>query len=208
MKNCKNYRSTAAQRSYMIRRIALTGVLSGVSTVLMFLSFSVPLVPSFLKFDISEMPALLASFAFGPVEGVMVCLIKNLINLAFTTTGGVGELSNFLLGACFVAPAGIIYKITKTRRSAVISSLTGAFLMASLSVPINYYLTYPVYAKFMPLETIIGMYQKINPSVDGLFMCLLTFNVPFTFIKGLADVIITFLIYKRISPLLHGKNHA
>ncbi len=188
-------------KSYMIRRIALTGVLAAVSAVLMMISFSVPFVPSFLKFDISEMPALFAAFVFGPIEGISVCLVKNLINLPFTTTGGVGELANFLLGAAFVAPAGIIYRMKKTRLMAFASSISGAVLMSLVSVPINYFITYPVYTKVIPLEAIIGMYQAINPSVNGLLGCLIMFNLPFTFVRGLCDVILTFLIYKRLSPL-------
>ena len=77
--------------------------------------------------------------------------------------------------------------------------------MAVLSLPINYFISYPFYETLMPREAIIGMYQAILPSVNSLFECLLVFNVPFTFAKGLIDCIITFLIYKRISPLIHGK---
>ena len=180
----------------------MVGILSAVASVLMMVSFSVPLVPSFLKMDLSEMPALLASYSMGPVAGVLVCLIKNLVNLPMTTTGGVGELANFLLGACFVVPAGIIYRMVKNRRGALLASLAGCVLMSVVSLPINYFLTYPVYAKLMPMEVIIGMYQAILPSVNGLLSCLLIFNVPFTLVRGLIDVAVTFLIYKRISPLI------
>ncbi len=197
----KNNHISAANAA---RRIAITGILAALSAVLMMLSFNIPVVPSFLKFDISEMPALLAAFAFGPVEGALVCLIKNLINLPFTTTGGVGELSNFLLGASFTVTAGIIYKIAKNRKGALWASLSGCLVMALLSVPINYFITYPVYTNFMPIEAIIGMYNAIIPGMDSLIKCLWVFNAPFTFFKGLCDVIIVFLIYKRISPLLHG----
>lgn len=188
-----------------IRYLAMTAILAAVSSVLMMLSFSVPLVPSFLKMDLSEMPALIASFSMGPVSGVLVCLIKNLINLPMTTTGGVGELANFLLGACFVVPAGLIYRFTKNRKGALLASLAGCVAMALISVPINYYLTYPVYAKFMPLEAIVGMYQAIVPGVNGLLECLLLFNVPFTLVRGILDSAVTFLIYKRISPLIKGR---
>lgn len=187
-----------------LRYLAMTAILAAVSSVLMMISFSVPLVPSFLKMDISEMPALIATFSMGPVSGVLVCLIKNLINLPMTTTGGVGELANFLLGVAFVVPAGVIYHFVKNRKGALIASLSGCIAMSLISVPINYFLTYPVYAQFMPLEVIIGMYQAILPSVDGLLSCLLIFNVPFTFVRGLLDAVLTFLIYKRISPLIKG----
>ena len=188
-----------------VRYLAMTAILAAVSAVLMMVSFSVPLVPSFLKMDISEMPALIATFSMGPVSGVLVCLIKNLINLPMTTTGGVGELANFLLGAVFVVPAGVIYHFVKNRKGALIAALSGCVAMSLISIPINYFLTYPVYATFMPIDTIIGMYQAILPSVDGLLSCLLIFNVPFTFVRGLLDAVLTFLVYKRISPLIKGK---
>lgn len=188
-----------------LRYITATAVLSALSTVLMMLSFSVPFMPSFLKLDFSELPALIASFSMGPVSGVLVCLIKNLLNLPFSTTGGVGELCNFLLGTCFVLPAGLIYRFRKNRRTALLAALLGAMVMAFASLPFNYFITYPMYMKFLPLEQIIGMYQAIFPGVNGLFQCLLIFNVPFTFLKGLLDTILTFLVYKRISPLIHGR---
>lgn len=195
----KNQLHNATTNKEKIFKLAMTGILSALATVLMFVSFSVPFMPSFIKFDVSELPALIAAFALGPIEGVVVCLVKNLINVTSTMTGGVGEFANFLLGASFVLPAGIIYKYKKTRKWALIGSLIGITLMAIVSLPLNYYVTYPMYTKIMPIDVIVGMYQKINPDVDGLFSCLLIFNVPFTFLKGLVDVIITFLIYKRIS---------
>lgn len=187
-------------------RLTVTAMLAAVATVLMFLDFSVPFMPPFIKMDISELPALLASFSLGPWYGVSVCLIKNLINCLRTTTGCVGELCNFLLGAIFVFSAGLIYKKFKhhkSRKGALIGSLVGAVAMAMLSVPLNYYLTYPIYSQFLPISQIVGMYQEINPSVNGLLECLVVFNMPFTLVKGLLDVGICFLIYKPLSPLLH-----
>lgn len=189
------------------RKLTVTAMLAAVASVLMFIDFSVPFMPSFIKMDVSEFPALLAAFALGPWYGVAVCLIKNLVNLiVHSSTGGVGELCNFLLGSFFVVPAGLIYAKNKTRKGAIIGSVIGAVCMALLSLPLNYYVTYPIYEKFMPIDVIVGMYQAINPNVDGLFACLLTFNVPFTFLKGMLDVLITVLIYKRLSPLLHGRS--
>ncbi len=186
------------------RKIAMTGMFSAVATVLMFLNFSVPFMPPFIKFDISELPALLASFSIGPWSGVAVCLIKNLINLIQTTTGGVGELANFLLGAAFVLPAGYFYRYARTRRSALLGSVIGVLLMAGIGVPINYFVTYPIYAKILPVEAIVGMYQAIFAGVDGLLSCLLVFNLPFTILKGAVNTALAFLLYKRISPFIKG----
>lgn len=201
----KSTKSGAYSQQKIITLVG-TAVLAAASAGLMFLDFSVPFMPGFIKMDVSELPALLAGFAYGPVSGVMVCLIKNLFNLIFhSSTGGIGELCNFLLGACFVLPASLIYKKSKNKKGAVLGAAIGAVLMAVLSLPINYYISYPVYQKFMPLEAIIEMYQAIFHGVDGLFECLLVFNVPFTLLKGLIDTLLCFLIYKPLSPVLHGK---
>lgn len=196
---------TTKTRKNYLRTLTVTGILSALGAVLMVLEFPVPFMPSFVKFDFSELPALLATFSMGPVSGVAVCLVKNLIHLPFTSTGGVGELCNFLLGICFVLPAGILYRIRKNRRAALVGSLIGTAAMALCSLPLNYFVSYPVYTKFLPLDAIIGMYQALLPGVDGLLQCLLVFNLPFTLLKGLVDTLLVFLIYKHLSPILHGR---
>ena len=184
-----------------------TAMLAAVATVLMYMEFPIPIMPAFVKLDVSELPALIASFAYGPVSGVLVCLIKNLIKLPSTSTAAVGELFNFVMGALFVGVAGIVYKRNKTRKGAIVGALLGALVMAVVSVPYNYFIVYPAYVVMyhLPLEAIIGMYQAINPSVDGLLTCLLVFNLPFTFVKGVLDAVLCFLIYKPLSPILHGR---
>lgn len=190
-----------------LHNVALTAMLSAIAFVLMLLEFPIPfLIPAFVKFDFSELPALLASFALGPIYGCVVCLLKNLIHLTVSTSGGVGELCNFLLGCAFVIPTGIIYKRKKNRKRALIGCAIGSLAMAALSFPLNYYISYPMYARIMPLEAILQQYQEIIPSADSLASCLLLFNVPFTALKGIVDTLIAFLIYKPLSPHLKGKS--
>lgn len=192
-------------RQHNVRYMTVTAMLSAVAFALMFFEFSIPfLVPSFIQMDLSELPALIGAFAMGPWYGVIICLIKNLIHLLITTTGGVGELSNFILGAAFVLPAGLIYQRKKTKKNAVIGAVLGAAFMALLSVASNYFIVYPVYTAFLPMDTILAMYQEILPSADTLLKCLVIFNMPFTFVKGMLSVIITLLIYKHISPIIKG----
>ena len=196
-----------------VRNLTVTGMLSAIGFILMFIDFSVPFMPSFIKMDLSELPALIASFALGPVYGVAVCLIKNLLHLTITTTGGIGELSNFILGAVFVLVAGIIYKFRKNKKSAIIGALLGALCMGLVSYPSNLFIVYPVYYNFMPKEVIVAAYQAIidaahiDLTLTGIGQCLLMFNVPFTFVKGLFSVIITLFIYKPLSPILKGRTH-
>ena len=128
-------------------------------------------------------------------------------------------MCNFLLGICFVIPAGLIYRCRKTRSGALAGALAGALIMALCSIPVNYFISYPVYTKFLPIDVIISMYQEIVqsfngllsragapfalPAVDGLLGCLIAFNAPFTLLKGLLDMGLCFLVYKPLSPLLH-----
>ena len=189
-----------------VRYMSVTAMLSAVAFILMFLDFSVPFMPAFIKMDLSELPALIGAFSMGPVCSILICLIKNVLHLFITTTGGVGELSNFLLGVAFVLPAGLIYRHKKSRRSALIGSLLGAVIMGVFSVVSNYFLVYPVYYNFMPEEAVLGAYQVIVPSMKNILQCLVCFNMPFTIVKGLFSVVITFLVYKHISPILKGAN--
>ncbi len=188
------------------RYIAVTGILAAVAFLLQFLEFPLPmLIPPFIKFDFSDLPALIGAFSLGPVCGIIIEFIKNLLHTTTSGSFGVGELSNFLLGAVFVGVAGLIYKKNTTKKGAVIASFAGAVAMAVASLPLNYLIVYPVYYKvFAPEEVVLGAYQAILPSMKSMFQSLVVFNMPFTFVKGLADVLITFLLYKRISPVIKG----
>ena len=194
-----------AQRTH---KLAVAGMLSAVAFVLMYVEFPIPaLIPAFVKLDVSDLPELLAAFALGPMWGVIVTLLKNVLFCVLHGTSSlyVGELFNFLLGSVFSFSAGLIYHRGKTRKSALIGALAGAALMALVSVPVNYFIVYPAYVQVykMPMEAIIGMYQEINPTANGLLECLVLFNLPFTFFKGILDVVLCFLVYKPLSPILH-----
>lgn len=189
-----------------LRYITVTAVFSAVAAVLMMLSFNVPLMPSFIKFDFSELPVLIASFAIGPLGGASVALIKNLINLIFTTTGGVGELSNFILSFVFAVTAGTIYKYHKTRRGAAAAALIAAFAMAVAGVFSNYFIIYPLFSLIgWKSEMVLGLYQAVNPNIRNLWQALFIFNMPFTFIKGMVTFALSLPIYKKLSPIIKGR---
>ena len=191
-------------------KLTVAAMLSAVAFILMFIEFPIPmLIPAFIKMDFSDLPALMGAFALGPVYGVVISFMKNLLHIVIkgTSTACVGELSNFILGAIFSAVAGYIYKHHKSRKTAIIGAVAGAVAMGVLSVPSNYFVVYPAYVQFyhMPLEAILGMYQAILPSADSLIKCLIIFNLPFTLVKGLLDAVLCMLIYKPLSPILHGR---
>lgn len=186
-----------------LRAWVVSALMGAIGFVLMMLEFGVPVVPSFIKFDVSELPALIASFAYGPLFGVLVCFIKNALHLLVTNTAGVGELANFLMGIFFVVPAGAIYRALKNRKGALIGSAVGAVSMGIGCVAVNYFISYPIYYQIMiPKAVILSAYQAILPWVDSIFVSLLIFNLPFTTVKGLIVALVCFLIYKKLSPIL------
>ena len=193
-----------------LRKLCVTAILSAIAVILQLLEFPIPfLIPSFVKMDFSELPALLASFSAGPLWGVAVCLIKNLVNLPTSGSMYVGELCNFLLGVALVVPAGVIYRCKKTRGGAILACVVGSILMALLSYPINYYISYPIYCQlFGGEERVLSAYQAILPSMPSLAVCIAVFNIPFTLVKALIDSLFTFVLYKPLSPLLKGKKES
>lgn len=189
------------------RKLVGTAMLSAVGAILMYIGIKLPFMPSFITLDMADLPALIGSFAYGPARGAVICVLKNLLHLLIqgSQTGGVGEISNALLGIFFVVPAGLIYSKMKTKKGAFIGALVGAVAMAIMSIFSNYYFVYPVYTNFMPMEAIIAAYSAINPKVTNLWQALIMFNMPFTFMKGMISLAISMLIYKPLSPILKGK---
>ncbi len=182
--------------------MAKIGILSAISFLLFIVDFAVPLFPGFLKMDFSDLPAIIAAFAIGPVAGILVEMFKNLLHLTMTSTGGVGELANFIVGCAFVVPAGLIYKKHKTKKIVLVALVVGIVSMVLTAVIMNYFVLIPLYSKFMPMDAIIGMAAAINPYVDGLKTLMWYVIAPFNLVKGIILAIITKLIYKKISHLL------
>lgn len=199
------------QEKTKITKLTVTAMLTAIAVVLQYMEVSVPLVPSFLKLDFSDIPELIGAFVISPMYGVIICFLKNLIHLPMTSSVAVGELSNFILGAVFVFVAGMIYKRNKTKKNALIASLTGAIAMAVLSVVTNYFVVYPVYAQLWAggdMQVILNMYKAILPASDTLLKSLIIFNLPFTFVKGIIVAIVTMIIYKPLSNLIVRMNNS
>lgn len=209
MKNITNKAGTGKKMNYGVRFTTMTAMLSAIAFILMYLEIPLPMImPDFIKFDFSDLPALIGTFAFGPVSGVIICLIKNLLHLMVSKSMFVGELSNFILGCAFVIPAGLIYHFKKTKMGGLLGGVIGAIFMGVFSVASNYFIVYPVYYKVaMPEEVILGAYQAIIPAMKSILQCLVCFNLPFTIVKGLISVAICMVFYKPISLVLKGRDN-
>lgn len=192
--------------SKKINTMVKIGILVAISVILMtFLEFPVPFFPEWLKIDLSDIPAMLGAFALGPVEAVIIELLKNILHIAVkgTTSGGVGELANFIIGASLVMPAAIVYMKNKTKNSALIGLIIGIILMTVIGSIANYYILIPIFAKIMPLKQIFSIAAIVNPKIKDTTTYIVYAVIPFNLIKGIVEAFITFILYKRLSGVLH-----
>lgn len=183
----------------MIYRVALTGIMAALAEVLMLLEIALPLMPGFLKYDFSDIPALFAGFACGPVAGVIVEFLKNLIHMPFSSTHNIGEVANFISGSIFVLTATMIYRRMKNKKGVVLSLVFGTVALTIATSFVNYFFCLPLYEKVMgfPLPAIIEMCDKANTlvKIDSKMDVILMTFVPFNIFKGITISIVAFLCY-------------
>ncbi|EDS73161.1 hypothetical protein ANASTE_00881 [Anaerofustis stercorihominis DSM 17244] len=205
MENITEKTTQKTRSNLNVRVMVVTAMLSAVSFLLAFLEIPMPLSPSFAMMDLSDLPALIGAFAFGPVTGVVIELIKNGLQLFSTNTGGIGELANFLMGASFVFTAGIIYKRRKTKKTALIACIAASVVMAVVAGLLNYFVLLPMYSVFMPIDQVIAAFGEIIPFIKTKLEVILFSAIPANIIKGLMISVFTMLIYKGVSPILKGE---
>jgi riboflavin transporter len=190
------------------RGITVIALLSALATVLMFIEIPLWFAPSFYKIDLSEVPVLIGTFALGPVAGVLIELIKNLLHIVLkgTESAFVGELANFILGCSLVIPSSLIYLRTKTKKSAMIGLAVGTLCFILGGCILNAYLLLPTYAKLfnMPIDALVAMGTAVNPNITSLNGFIFMAVAPFNLLKGVLVSIVTILLYKQVSPIIKG----
>ncbi|MFA5006976.1 MAG: ECF transporter S component [Candidatus Izemoplasmatales bacterium] len=203
--NCVKRRTTP------VRWLALVAILGTMSAVIMLAEFAIPFLgPSFLKLDLSEVPVMIGAFALGPIAGIAIEGIKITVNLLIegTLTWGIGELANFLIGIAFVLPASLVYRFHRTRGAALIGLAAGTFVMTAAGALLNWYVLLPWYAGLMglSLDDLILQFSIAIPYITDVRTGILFGIVPFNVFKGLVISAIVIVIYKRVSPLIKGRD--
>ena len=195
------------KKLFHVRNVVLMGMLGAVGAVLMLFEFPLPFIaPSFYGLDLSEIPVLIGSFSMGPLAGAVIEAVKILVKLVLkpTSTGFVGEFSNVCIGCALVLPAGLIYKFKKTKKGAVIGMIVGTLCMTTVGAVLNAVVMLPFYSNFMPLESIIEAGAAINPAISNVWTFVILAVAPFNLIKGALVSVVTALVYKRISVIIHS----
>lgn len=199
-------RSGDRDRVLATRKVVMIGMFGAISGILYCFDFALPIAPSFYKIDFSELPALIAGFAFGPVAGVLVEFVKQIVKLLIksTSTAFVGDLANYLIGCMLVLPASLIYQFHKSKHSALVGCIVGTCVMTIFGTWFNAVYLLPTFSRLfgMPLDAILGMGAAINPAVSNLTTFVILMVAPINIIKGIGISALTMLIYKKISPII------
>ncbi len=180
-------------------------MLAAIAAVLMFLDFPLPFLPSFYKIDFSELPVILGAFTMGPVAGVIIEAFKILVKFLIkgTSTAGIGELANFLVGISYVLPASVFYLVKKTKKQAIFGLIVGSITCIIAGCLLNIYVLLPAYATaFGGMENIIGAGTKVNKNITGLGSFILLATAPLNLIKSAIVSVITVFVYKPLSRFM------
>ncbi|MBR0040543.1 MAG: ECF transporter S component [Oscillospiraceae bacterium] len=192
--------------------ITYTAMFATMAGVLMLLEIPLPFAPPFYKIDLSELPIMICTFYLGPVAGVTAELVKILVKLVLrgTTTAFVGDFANFAVGCSFVLPASLVYHAKPGKKTALAGLAVGTLCMTVFGSAFNAIYLLPKFAALygMPMEAIIAMGTKVNARITSVSTLVLFAVVPFNLLKGAIVSALTFLLYKRISPLLHKGDEA
>lgn len=191
------------RRILSVREMTTIAILAAIAAILFMIEIPVVL---FYKLDLSTLPVLLGAFAMGPWQGTLILLVKSALGLLHSTSQGVGELADFIMGFAMIFPAALVYKKMKKRKGAVMGMILGTVVATIAAVLSNLYIMIPFYsaAYGMPVEAIIGMGKELVPAIDSELKFVMLITAPFNLLKWVVISIVTGLIYKPLSPLLHG----
>lgn len=192
------------------RKTCVLGLFSALAVVLMIFEIPFPLAPAFYKLDFSELPVLIAAFAYGPVAGVLVEFIKIILKLLIkgTSTAFVGELANFAVGCSLVLPASIIYLCRKKKTFALIGCIVGTICMTIFGTAFNAIYLLPKFAELFhtDMDVLIGMGTAVNSYIKDVFTFVFFAVAPLNLVKGIAVSVVTMFVYKPLSPIIKS-NH-
>ncbi len=180
------------------KKTVLIALLSAIAFVLMtYVKFPVKYL-GFLEFEVSDVPAVIGGLAYGPIVGVAIVLLKNVIHLFFTSTAGVGELANFLVMAAYVIPIALLRK----RKSKVLGFVAGTGALVVVGVLVNVFITVPFYLKVFGGEVVFNMVSATIPSIDTVWELVLIGITPFNLVKGIAVSLVGYYTWKAFRKVL------
>ena len=192
-----------------VQNISRISVLGALGAVLMLFDFPIAVAPSFYKLDLGDLPCLIGAFAMGPVPALFIQIVKIAVKLLLkpTSTAFVGEAAAFICSSALTVTAGAIYSRNKTKRNAIKGMVIGTVIMVLVASAANYLFIIPAYVQMfhLPLEAIVGMGHEIFPAVKDKFSFVLCCVLPFNLIKAVIVDILTYVLYKHISPLLKAR---
>ena len=198
------------QKKFKTRDLTLIAMLGAICCVLMHIDFPLPFMPPFMNFDLCGLVELIGGFAMGPLQAFCIILVKILLKLATegTTSAFTGEIQNVILSCAYVLPPVILYHRNKSKKTAIRGMVIGSVVCSVLAVFTNLFIIIPFYMTLMGQEMsyFVQMCTEANPMVQNAATLAIFGIVPFNLIKCGINSVGALVLYKRLSPVLHGSN--
>lgn len=194
--------NTVLKAKLSIKMLTRISILSVISLLLMQLEFPIPIAPDFLKIDLSEVPAVIGTVYMGPVAGVFIILIKNILKLPTSTAYGIGEVFNFIIGVFYIIPFGLIYHRIKSKKGFFIAGIISSIVMIFMACVLNYYMFLPLYAKYygISVNDYVEIFNQFNSNIDSLYKAVVYIISVFNIIKTSLITLVSFLVYVILKP--------
>ena len=194
---------TSTKKKFDTRTMVRVSILGLMGYMLLEFNMRLPIFPMFIKLDVANLPSIIASITMGPVAGLGVEFVKNVIKAMISSeTIGIGEISNFICGVSLVIPLGLVYKKLPNTKGYIIGSVAGVLTLCVIASVSNYFFVIPAYALAMGgMDAVINMASAANANITDLNALIVFAFIPFNFIKGMLNVVLGYMIYKFVKPL-------
>lgn len=198
------------EKIFTTRKIAMIGMFSAIAAVIMLFEIPLGFAPPFYKLDFSELPILIGTFAFGPVAGVMMEFLKIVLKLLIkgTSTAFIGELANFTVGCSFIVTASVIYDFKRTKKNAIWACIGGTIVLTVFGTALNAFYLLPAFAILFhkTVDDLLAMSPLLE--TNNIIVFVIVCVAPLNIIKGVANSVLTMLVYKPLSPIIKGTDRA
>ncbi|TGA97148.1 ECF transporter S component [Sporolactobacillus shoreae] len=193
-----------------LKKMILVSLLSAIGFLIMLIAFPVPMIPGFLTLDFSDLPALIGAMILGPIAGIAIELIKNILHVLLTgslTVVPVGEMANFSAGSILILVSWLFYRKKRSLSALATGMIIGTLAMTIIMSVANYYLIFPGYALFLgfSINAAVSVAQSANHSIQNLLTLIVYGVAPFNLLKGIALTILIIPVFARLRGFISRK---
>ena len=175
-------------------KLAKMALMVAIAAICSFVQFPILPTAPYLRFELMDIPLLIAGFVFGPVRGfalvIVSILVRSIINMPDNSP--YGQIMHIIALGVFVVVSSAIYEKFKTRKWGMLSLIIGGICSTLAMIPAN---------------IIVTTYYMFDGNANIVYGMILPVIIPFNLLKMVINTVVVFLLYKRLSTFLHGRKY-